>query len=396
MSRSWIAAPLAAALSLLVLSCVHLATIPVQAGSDANIEVFQGTTVTGVRYTRAEGARAGALFAAMLPENWNGKLVLLLHGQIPANLPVQLPPPGHEPRWSELVDEVLTRRYGVAYSSFRANGFAVKEGLIDTRGAESMFRSMFGKPEKTYLTGFSMGNHIGQRLIETSAARYDGLLAICGGLGGTTLQWGYFINARILFDYYFAGTLPGNAWSRTDADFAQVIEKVAAAVTASPEAFATAMELAAIDQLEIQWTTADELVVGIALSLLGAGGGTGDFQSKTGGIAIDNTQTRYRGSSDDDALNAGVARFAADPNAVQFLRRFDPDGSLRGTPVLALHATRDPVVSAGLHFPAYRTVLAEAENESLFVARLLDAFGHCEFSVEQMVDALEDLVKRGQ
>jgi hypothetical protein len=53
-------------------------------------------------------------------------------------------------------------------------------------------------------------------------------------------------------------------------------------------------------------------------------------------------------------------------------------------------------VSAGLHFPAYRTVLAEAENESLFVARLLDAFGHCEFSVEQMVDALEDLVKRGQ
>jgi fermentation-respiration switch protein FrsA (DUF1100 family) len=168
---------------------------------------------------------------------------------------------------------------------------------------------------------------------------------------------------------------------------------VVAALSAGPDAFARAVELAGVDQLELPWTNPEELVTAVVLSLLGAGGGTGDFQAKTGGIAVENTRTQYTGSSDDEALNAGVERFAADPNAVRFLERFDPTGRLGGTPVLALHTTRDPVTSHQLHFPAYRDVLAGAGNEELFATRLVDRFGHCALSADEIMEALRDLVR---
>ena len=379
--------------TLFMAGCAQPTTSPT--GSDAALRAapVQAVTGAGTGYMRVEGEKAGALFAALRPDGWNGALVVLLHGQVGASEPVQLPPPGHDPVWSALVDRLLSEGFGVAFSSFRVNGFAVKEGTTDTRIAEAMFTAAYAKPDETYLVGFSMGNHIGQKLVETSSARYDGFLAVCSALGGATLQWEYFINARLLFDYYFPGALPGNAWTPTDADLATVAHHVVAAVTAGPDALNRAVELASVDQLELPWTTTPELINAIVLSLLTTAGGTADFQAKTGGIAIDNTGTRYTGSSDDDALNAGIGRFTADPNARQFLRRFDPDGTLRGTPVLALHTSRDPVTSHGLHFPAYGAVLDAQGNRDLFATRVLDRFGHCLFTADELTTAVQDLVR---
>jgi hypothetical protein len=171
-----------------------------------------------------------------------------------------------------------------------------------------------------------------------------------------------------------------------------VIPAVVAAITESPESFARAVELAGIDQLNIPWTTADELVGGIVTSLLSTGGGTGDFQAKAGGIAVDNTQIIYTGSSNDAALNAMVQRFEADPNAVRFLERFDPDGTLGNTPVLALHTARDPLVQFELNALAYQNVLVESGTQHLFDAQLVDRFGHCAFTIDEILGAFNDLV----
>ena len=382
---------LPAALALLAAACGPAATAP--HATDQSSDVQYVVTTAGHGFSRIEGEKAGALFAALRPDEWNGSLVLLLHGQVHVNEPLQLPPPGHDPLWSQFIDRLMSDGYGVAFSSFRANGFAVHEGVTDTRVAQAMFTSAFGNPTARYLVGFSMGNHVGQKLVETSSASYDGFLAACSGIGGATLQWEYFINARILFDFYFPGVLAGNAWTVTDNELASVAPAVVAAITAGPEAFARAAELAGVDQLELPWTTPEELITAVVSSLLGAGGGTGDLQAKTGGIATDNIRTRYSGSSDDAALNEGVVRFAADPNAVRFMQRFDPTGQLRGPPVLALHTTRDPVVSHRLHFPAYRAVLAAKGNEELFATRLIDRSGHCAFTVDELMQALQHLVR---
>jgi pimeloyl-ACP methyl ester carboxylesterase len=354
----------------------------------------RGTTSDGTGYTQVDGKKAGALFRGLRPDDWNGRLILLLHGAVHPSEPVQLPPPGHEPLWSNLIDRLVSEGYGVAFSSYRVNGLALQEGVIDSRVAHSMFSSAFGKPDATYLVGISMGTSIGQKLVETSPARYDGFLAICSALGGATLQETYLVNARILFDYYFPDALPGNVWDKTDLDFGSVVFPAvleAIGPNAGPEAFQRAVELASIDQLDIAWSTPDELMFGIALSLAVRGGGTGDFQAKTGGIAVDNTDTLYTGSADDIALNAGVERFSADPNAERFLQRFDPTGKLNGTPVLALHTTRDPIVPHHFHFPAYQAVLAETGNQHLFHTRLIDRFGHCSLSTDEVFGAFQDL-----
>jgi len=382
---------LPAAVALLAAACAQPATAP-EAPDHVTVS-RRAVTTAGSSFSRVEGERAGALYAALRPDEWNGSLVLLLHGQVHVNEPLQLPPQGHDPQWSEFVDRLVSDGFGVAFSSYRANGFAVREGVADTRVAQAMFTAAFGRPDETYLTGFSMGTHVGQKLVETSPASYDGFLAVCSALGGATLQWEYFINARILFDHYFPGVLAGNAWTATDHTLALLAPAAVGALTAGPDAFARAIELGGVDQLELPWTTPEELVAAVVSSLVGAAGGTGDFQAKTGGIAIENLRTRYTGSSDDEALNAGIGRFAADPNAVRFLERFDPTGRLGGTPVLALHTTRDPVTSHQLHFPAYRDVLAGAGNEELFATRLVDRFGHCALSAEEIMEALRDLVR---
>lgn len=346
-------------------------------------------TATGDGYTEVEGTQEGALYALLRPDKWNGHLVLLLHGFVPASEPVQLPPPGHDPLWSDLIDRLVSDGYGVAYSSYRANGMALNEGVLDTQIAEANFAAAFGKADETYLIGMSMGTLVGQALVESSSVHYDGFLAGAGALGGATLHWEYFINARILFDAYFPDALPGNAWSTIDLDFESgVAPAVMDALQANP---AAAVELAGIDQLKLAWTNEDELRLGILLALYGAGGGTGDLQARTGGIFIDNTATRYSGSSDDVKLNAAVGRFAADPNAARHFARFDPTGKLDGTPVLALHTSRDPVVPHQLFYPAYQSVLAETGNEHLFVTRLIDRFGHGELSADEVIESFQGL-----
>jgi hypothetical protein len=78
-----------------------------------------------------------------------------------------------------------------------------------------------------------------------------------------------------------------------------------------------------------------------------------------------NRGVRYVGSHDDKALNAGVARFSADPTARRDLS-YDSDLTGRiALPVLTLHAIDDPQVFVE-HEAAYRaTVRAAGRSENL-------------------------------
>ena len=61
-----------------------------------------------------------------------------MHGTVPPDAPIALFDPIQW--WTEpAVDALVDRGYGVALSSYRVNGFAVREGAIDTRTARAMF-----------------------------------------------------------------------------------------------------------------------------------------------------------------------------------------------------------------------------------------------------------------
>src|SRR5438445_787174 len=56
-------------------------------------------------------------------------------------------------------------------------------------------------------------------LVERYPKQYDGALSMCGVVGGSTDEVQYLANARILFDYFFPGVMPGDAFHSPTLDF---------------------------------------------------------------------------------------------------------------------------------------------------------------------------------
>jgi pimeloyl-ACP methyl ester carboxylesterase len=329
----------------------------------------------------------GALYALFLPEAWNGDLVLYAHGyQAPAT-EVALPDAAFQ---LALRDELLAQGYGVAWSSYSETGYAVKDGVTRTRQLRGLFASNFGTPDNTYLMGHSLGGIITLMAAERNPGLYAGALPMCGLVGGGPLEIDYIYDARVLFDHFFPGVLPGDALNVPEGlDFGtQVVPAVVGAILANP---AAAFEMAAVDQIALPFTTFPELINSILTPLFFNVVGTADFFDRTHQVFYDNSTTQYSGSSDDAALNGAVDRFEASPAARNYLEnQYLPHGRLE-IPVLTLHTTLDPAVPF-FHEPAYAAIVDQAGRSDLLVQRAIDRYGHCFFSTGEQIAAFQDLV----
>jgi pimeloyl-ACP methyl ester carboxylesterase len=328
----------------------------------------------------------GALYSLSIPANWNGDLVVFAHGwDFPSN-PVAVPD------IAPFRDGLYARGYGLAVSSFSENGFAVQDGVLRTRQVRDLFISKFGQPRRTYLSSGSMGAQIIMRLAQENPRHYDGVLPMCGPMGGSRMEIDYLMNVRVLFDYFYPGVIPGDAVHvPAGLDFnTDVVPAAVEAILANP---AAAIELAGVNQVDIHYADFGELVESILTGLFfnTLPDFMDDLRARTHGHDyFDNTQVVYTGSGDDAALNAGVDRFAAAPDALEFLRHwYQPDGELT-MPVLTVHTTRDPVVPR-LHDTAFEAAVAAAGRSDLLVQRFVDVFGHCSEDWADDLTAFDDL-----
>jgi pimeloyl-ACP methyl ester carboxylesterase len=345
---------------------------------------FSGVALAENEIARVDGHVANAPFTLLMPEVWNGNLVLLVHGSIPEE-------------FEALGQGLAAAGFGVAFATLRAGlggGAALKEITIHTRIAQAQFSSHFGQPDRTFLLGFSRGAHIMTHLLETAPAQYSGMLSICGGNGGAQLQWDYFFTARVLFDYYFPGVLPGTPLQMPPLDINGFMDTVAPdvidAILANP---AAAADMAEVDQYALQYDDFNELVSGILQSLVIHSTGVNDLISAAHGNPFDNTAVAYSGTSDDQALNRDVARLSAKPQARKYLQVwYEPDGTIAGVPVLLLHTSRDPIVPESGNNDKYEALVQAAGNETSLVRRVVDRFGHCSFTDEEIAGSFTDLV----
>jgi hypothetical protein len=95
-----------------------------------------------------------------------------------------------------------------------------------------------------------------------------------------------------------------------------------------------------------------------------------------GGNPFDNRNTIYEHAGDDNAVNDGIARYAADPRAAEYLRvHSTPTGKL-SRPVLAIQTTYDQLVPAWLT-NMYQTLAEQSGNPELFVQQYVKRDGHC-------------------
>ncbi|WP_410641760.1 alpha/beta hydrolase family protein [Amycolatopsis sp. lyj-346] len=341
----------------------------------------------------------GAYYTIAVPKRWNGSLVVHAHGG---------PAASYDPsdttedlaEWAVLVRE----GYAWAASSYRRGGYGVRMAAADTDNVRRLFADRFGRPGRTYLHGQSFGGNVAAKVAETHGREhgaYDGVLLTSGLLAGGSRGYDHRVDLRVVYQYY-CRNLPRPAepqyplWQGLPPDSTLTPDDVLARLqecTGIASAARTPVQQRNLDDItavtriperslptHLQYATfLFQDIVGNRL------GGRNPFG---------NQDVRYTGSHDDRALNAGVARFAADPAARRDLS-YDSDltGQVR-LPVLTLHAIDDPSVFVE-HEAAYRATVRGGGLVQTFTRES----GHDELSASEYatsIAALDGWVRTGR
>jgi len=115
-----------------------------------------------------------------------------------------------------------------------------------------------------------------------------------------------------------------------------------------------------------------------------------DLEQRAGGNPFDNRNTIYAGTTDDNAVNDHVKRYAADPGALNYVKRyFTPTGHLT-RPMLAIHTTYDPLVSPSVP-SAYAQLARTAGSGDLFALQYVEHDGHCNIKPEEVERGFAEL-----
>ncbi len=353
-----------------LVSCVvaTILTIAAPAGAQSSFTTFGGPIGPGAEYE-----------IAMPTGAWNGELVVYAHGIADPAGPVSATPPV---LIQTLRDTLTSQGFALIYSSFSVNGYgAVKDGMQRTHQLRGMFTSRVGQPTRVYLVGTSLGGLISVMLAERFPEQYDGVVSVSGLLGGGVAELKYVGDARVIFDYFFPGVVPGSGFYVPEG-----VNFNAGGPTYNAVLNTLTLGLSSPGQPTRQFAAAAQLpfknvteLIKAAMNVIGFGVIYGNdlMDVVHGHMPYDNSETVYSGSADDAALNAGVARFMADPSAANYMEHYyTPTGDLR-IPVITLHNSRDPIVPI-FHEQLYAAAVQNAGAADFLLQRTVDGFGHAD------------------
>ncbi|MFI7612252.1 DUF6351 family protein [Nonomuraea terrae] len=345
----------------------------------------------------------GAYYTIAVPRDWNGSLVVHAHGgpdltesSDPERSPEDLA------RWSVMVRE----GYAWAGSAYRRGGYGTRMAAEDTENLRRLFVKTFGEPKLTFAHGQSWGGNVAAKVAEIYGRRYDGVLLTNGVLAGATRGYDYRVDLRVVYQYYCRNhPRPSEPryplWMGLREDSTMTTTGLRARLRECtgydlPPAERTAEQQRNLDDI-LAVTKIPERTLESHLRFA-----TFTFRdivhNRLGGRNPFGNQTiRYTGSHDDEALNAGVERFSADPSAVRDLS-FDSDvtGAVP-IPVLTMHAIDDPTAFVE-HESAYRASLRGAGAGGRLVQTFTRESEHSELSTAEyaaVMSALSSWVRTG-
>jgi len=351
----------------------------------------------------------GAYYLIAIPQNWNRVLVVHARGG-----------PYNEHLGPKRSDEDATRwavwlqeGYAYAASEYRRGGFGVLSAAEDTENLRRYFVKTFGAPRRTIMHGQSWGGLVGARVIELYGAgpagrrNYDAALLTSGVLAGAPRAYDFRLDLRVVYQYYcrnhprpdelqyplWAG-LPSGANMTTAELRARVNECTGVDLPAPKRGDAQRRNLANIvavvripeSSLQAHMNWATFMFADIVRERLG------------GRNPFGNEGVRYAGSDDDVLLNAGVARYRADPQAVAALAADAEPTGRTAVPTLTMHAVGDPTAFVE-NESAYRMIRERAGTEDLLVQSFTDETEHSYLSTPEyaaLMNALLDWVDRGR
>ncbi len=328
------------------------------------------------------GLLDGAAYRIDIPPGWNHSLVVFYHGY--ARQPVSFHIAEHlGPQQQPFLD----RHYAIVQSAYSQPGWALPQAFPETETLRRYFVKKYGSPRESYVVGRSMGGELVSITLELNPRPYLGGLDLCGSVGPAFESFERRFALRAAFDYYFPGVMP--ALVPVPANYEDNIgdyDKVLAALRTNPAAAAHMRNLAGLhNDLDLAHDIAYWTFI------------IGDMQRRGGGNPFDNRNYIYTGASptsslSDVELNANVKRYAAVPQAREYLmRHYTPTGDL-GRPMLALHTIYDPVVPPTTLELYDHEVQAAGAGPNL-VQQIVNREGHCNFTQDEMGEAFDDMVR---
>ena len=328
----------------------------------------------------------GARGLYCVPEQgWNGDVIVFAHGYTPVTAPLDY----QNLTFGEVYLPELTQQLGYAFATttYRQNGLAILEGVEDVRELVQGFRAATGRRAQRFImTGASEGGIVTVLALEKYPRLFAGGLSMCGPVGNFRFQTDYISDFRLLFDYYFPGVLPGNALvvanGMIDQWFSLHRPAVLQAIRAELAKIVELLDVAKAAYEPTDWATVENTVTEVLWYHMF---GTDDALVKLGGNPYGNTRKRYRGSSNDAALNAGVDRFAADPTALRSSSRYNTTGKVQ-KPLVMLHTLGDEIIPF-THNLIYLAKVNQAGGGKVKIYPI-DRYGHCNFTVNELIGGL--------
>lgn len=368
--------------------------------------------------TTLTGSLGGAPYTIKVPTNWNGTLLVFAHGyRDKADHPGETDDRSAEASPDPALDAVLLGQgYALAGSAYADNGWAVKEGIHDTRLLATFFNGRFGHPSESLLWGFSMGSVVTFAEAEHANGVFDGYLAACAVGAGTTRAWdgglAHLLAYKAAFGMPASWGTPGNV--RDDLDFdTEVFPKVFFEAI-NPANFGKLEFIRLVTQVAGRETIPAPPVWlssrGYFLNMFFLTEAKAELERRAGGPPNQNLTHTYSltaaekaylatlGVNADPLLAAmNAERYAADTSARNYAEQWaDYSGKLKG-PLLTLHTQVDTLVPPA-HESAYAATVESAGRSGDLYQAFTSGQGHCNFTGPQLltaVAALDHWVKDG-
>jgi pimeloyl-ACP methyl ester carboxylesterase len=352
---------------------------------EAAFEALPGARAFSGRYD-------GGLYRIEIPEHWNRELVLFAHGYVPsAGQNGSLLRVGNH----SIREHLIKDGFAWAASSYRCNGYVPGQGLVDTMALSDVFTtSNAGRaPDRTYLTGVSMGGHVTILGLHEFPRSFAGGLAMCPA-------------GPELFDFFTAvgaaaETITGVQVHRETVQ--QDLTAITAKLGTPPDYTGPGRQLASVE-IQISGGPRPFAVDGLAsggrfIGNISSGASALAGISTPQNRAVTNAHIRYAIDNGlgltADALNERVRRKAADAEYRGANTPYEEVAPFDGRierPLLTMHGTGDLFVPIFLEQTLKRAVVA-AGTDQLFAQRVYRIAGHCGFSQAEQIRAFDDLVK---